>query len=470
MRAKTIGLVSVLILSITSQAALACDDGGLCGVTAQNAKDMIADPKCKNDPKCVDCVANAASSGQLSAYCGGYNDAKKGKGIEKATGILNLAAAGTCLASCVAGFIPGASAALDKACGYLGLGVMLGEVASTVASLAQGDQGLMGIVGLAGSVGTAKANWNLAKNGFTNNFKATKFIGKAKEGLANPACLNTVIFGLTAKSKLAQVASMNKSAANSCTMVNSLATSPMGIVNTCMKPVDPKSPDDVHLSGLFLPTKDTSYVRPTADDAEKVASTAGSDKYLRQMKSEIANAEKAGKIDMADLERQVDAGKNPSDILGAMGLPGEYLDELKKQEARIDKHESSPLLAAVIGGGYSAGGSSSVAADGGGAAFGEMGFGNQGATPSEGVTATLEIDRQPSEAKQALGAGDDVFHSAFGGTIFDIVSLRIKESKGTYAELDPEGRMNRVFNGYSDPTSRAPAAAGKPRSSNREAR
>jgi hypothetical protein len=88
----------------------------------------------------------------------------------------------------------------------------------------------------------------------------------------------------------------------------------------------------------------------------------------------------------------------------------------------------------------------------------ELGFGSDSATPAEGADS-LGFDRKPSNAGgPQLGTDGDVFHSQFGGSIFDIVSIRIKETKDAYAELEPAGRMNRVFNGFSDPK-RKPAAS-----------
>jgi len=76
---------------------------------------------------------------------------------------------------------------------------------------------------------------------------------------------------------------------------------------------------------------------------------------------------------------------------------------------------------------------------------------NFGSAATEGGVQSLDIERIPaSETQSGLVNDGDILHSAFGGTIFDIVSLRIKEQKGKYAEAEPEGRMNRAFNGFSN--------------------
>jgi len=127
---------------------------------------------------------------------------------------------------------------------------------------------------------------------------------------------------------------------------------------------------------------------------------------------------------------------------------------MKNAEEQV-KNSNTTQLMAVLGQGS---GTTGYAATGGGAdphaGTGDLSFGSNSASPGEGFTS-LEIDRNPASSSTALSNDADVFHGTYSGTIFDIVTSRLKAQKSDYAELDPESRMNRLFNGYGEPGSKA---------------
>lgn len=414
----------------------------LCGVTAANAKTMISDSKCKNSTSCVNCVVKNLNQSQSGAYCTSYNKQTKGQNIEKITAVLNTAAAATCAASCAVSSVSGS--ALDRACGFMGIAIMVTEVGKTVADMVKGDGNLMG---LATQAIAAKQTLSILKKGTqaaTSNFM-------------KPACLNAVMFGITAGAKYSSMKKMKNGADASCQTVEQLAGVVAGPVQACLATNTSNSSGGTSLSGLFTATG-SSYTVPALSDIDTYASTAsGTDPFLRDMKNEIQSAMNAGNLDLDAISKKIDSGSSPSSILADAGLPSELTEIIKENEKRIEAGEHSKILASIIGGGYAGGGTPSAVASTGTTGFSEMGFGND-ATPGESHDL-LEIQRRPATKRPSLLGSDDIFHSSFPGTIFEIITDRIQEQKDQYVQAEPEGRMNRIFNGYSDPKNRAPAAA-----------
>lgn len=418
----------------------------LCGVTSENAKNMISDKNCKNSTSCVNCVVKNLNQSQSGAYCTSYNKQTKGQKIETFTATLNTGAALSCAASCVLGTVAGP--VLDRVCGGLGIAIMVTEVTQTIAGLTKQDGNLMG---LATQVISAEKTFKLLKKGTQS----------AGLNLKNPACVNAVMFGITAAAKIKGMKKMKSGADASCQTVEQLAGTVAGPVQACLNTNAPSTGAGTTLAGLFTATG-SSYSVPTPADVDTYASTAsGTDPFLREMKADLQSASDAGKIDMATISKKIESGSSPSSILAEAGLPSELVEVLKENENRIEAGESSKVLASIVGGGYSGESAGRAVASTGDTGFSEMGFGTD-ATPGEGHEL-LEIQRLPAERKPSLLGSDDIFHSSFPGTIFEIITDRIKEQKDQYVQAEPEGRMNRIFNGYSDPKNRAPAATASPK-------
>jgi hypothetical protein len=135
-------------------------------------------------------------------------------------------------------------------------------------------------------------------------------------------------------------------------------------------------------------------------------------------------------------------------------MNADLVDAIKEAGSQINAEGTSKIAALMGQGSTTAIAGSQGQAPKQSSDFGDLNFGNSGATPGEGATS-LDIDRKPAQSATAPGLDDsDVFHGAYLGTIFDIVTNRLKAQKGNYAELDPEGRMNRLFNGYGEPGSK----------------
>ncbi len=423
--------------------------GSICGINSANAKNMIQDPTCKASDSCTSCVVNALTTSQSGAYCSAYNNSNKAKTGEVINASLNTAATVLCGVACVLSSNPataGGAQAWTKACGYSGLAVTAVEVGYTIANIAKGQDAEL--LSLAGSALSAKNTMKIIKVAKESTGVATKMTN-------NPACFNTVMYGIAAAAKISSISKMKKASGASCDSAKNLAGAAGGAVQSCLAQNSVSTPSGSSLHGLFAATPETFPV-PKIEDVNRLQATSGQDKYLKELRGDLEFAEAQGKFDLATIAKRIDSGESVSSILAGTGVPESAISHIKTAEERMAKGDRSKLLAHMAGGGYIAGEGTQLASAEG---VSEMGFG-EAATPGE-VAESLEIDRKPAESAPALFADGDVFHASFPGTIFDIVSLRIKDQKNSYAELEPEGRMNRVFNGYSDPKAkkeRKPAA------------
>ncbi len=462
-------LVRGLILAITTSpmgpggfAAESCEN--LCGVTSQNAKEMIQDPACKSSESCSNCVASALTTSQAGAYCSAYSNSEKGKAGQIINASINTAATITCGTACAMGLIPGVGTATmeawNRVCGFSGLAVTTVEIGYTIANLVKGqDTELLtlattavGVKGTLSTIGAKKASATAAELASSMAGATTESIDQAKNAaqrtIGRAACWNVVTYGIAAASKIASISKMNDASKQSCEYAKNLAGAPGGTVQSCLAAAGSSLPPSSGLQGLFTPTADT-FKAPTLDDVNRFQATTDADRYLKEMLGDLKMAEGAGKFSLADIAKRIKAGESASSIMAGAGLPESAVAQVKTAEDRIAKGDRSPLLAHLTGGG------AYVTGEGGGrrgspsADYAEMAFG-EGATPGEGAGA-IEIERAPAKSAMTLFEDGDVFHSSFPGTIFDIVSLRIRDQKGSYAEVEPQGRMNRVFNGYSDP-------------------
>lgn len=423
----------------SAMAANSCDS--LCGVTAANAKNLINDANCKKSDTCVNCVVKAVTGSQSGAYCSAYSDSNKGQGLQKVTATLNLASAAVCATACVMGMTPaGTPVAWDRVCGFAGLANTALEVGMAIKDIAKGDGN---ILSLGGSIISGAGSISMIR-------KVTTGVTKTMMQKAmSPSCINAVLFGINGAAKIKSIKDLKKSGQSACDSAQSLTSMVEGNVQSCLAALPTPPIKGSSSAGMFAATA-SAFTPPTPDAVDHLAATIGTDKYLKNVKSDLTLATDAGKLDMNEIGKKVDSGESAANILSAAGMPENMTDMVKEAEGRINRGETSPLLASITGDSYKSGSGSATVA--GGSGIDEMGFGGSGgATPGES-NSVLEIFRAPaSTASLAASQDGDVFHASYNGTIFDIVSGRIKERKSQYSELEPEGRVNRIFNGYSDP-------------------
>jgi hypothetical protein len=462
-------LISALTIGFTvpglALGASTCDQ--LCSATKDSVKSLVSDPKCKSSADCLDCVATSVLGSQQGAQCDGYKSAKKSSTTQVVSASLYTATGIACGIACAVTMIPAygnsQASTMTKLCGGLGLATAATDVAFALTS----NDIAGGLMGAVGGIGTAKSNLGYMGKGIEQlRFSATDVtegVKGAVEGKLTEAgkqaksyvCINTAIYLGTGVLKTLSVAKMKKSSATSCGIVESLASTANGPVQACLASAGAANPTSTTLSGMFSLTTTNTFPTVSTDDVNRQEIVSGkTGDFMRDMKADLDAASAAGKIDLNDIAKRIDNGESVSAIAAGAGLPSEITDPLKEFEEKAAKGGRSPYLASLSGGntgGYTSG-SGRLNASAGGSAYDELSFGGGStASPGEGAD-TLEIERKPS-SNAVVGASDegDVFHESFGGTIFDIVTYRLKEQKGNYAELVPEGRMNRLFNGYSDP-------------------
>lgn len=454
-------LCILLVAMLTPGLSLGGESCNVCGINNTNAKDRITDPKCKNDPNCLNCVVSALTQSQSGMQCMANEKMDKTRNGEAVNAAINVGATITCGVACAMTMLPvtaTASTAWNKACGYAGLAVTGVEIAYTIKNLVQGnkpDAISLAMTGYA-ALNTAKglktasaahaaavaAKKALAKGAEEATSKASKLTLKK---LSSPACANAILFGISAATKLKSGKEAKKGAGEACTNAQALATSGANsAVQSCL--TDKSSGvSSSQLDGFFTATPET-FTPAKLTDVDTFAASANKD-LLKDLKNDMAMAEKEGKMDLGDISKRLDNGESVASIVGSAGIPAPILDQIKNGEAQVNSGDTSKLLAAISGGYAPGAGLSPAESD----SDSELSFGSASA-PGEGAES-LEIDRKPSSNGMMVVEDGDVFHSAFPGSIFDVVSFRIKHQKSSYAELDPAGRVNRLFNGYSDPLS-----------------
>lgn len=447
-------LTIAMVLPGVARAGGTCDQ--LCGATKDSVKSAIADPKCRGSATCSDCVANSVITGQQGTQCQGYTSTKKSSTSQTIATVLYTATGITCSIACgitLTGYGSSMLQPLSKACGGLGLVTSVADIGMAIAA----NDIAGGLMGAVGGVATATKNIGVLKHGVQTVVTATG--KKATAQAKSLVCINAAIYMGTAVMKGISQKKLKKAQTESCGIVESLAQAANAPVQACLASAGSTGPTSTTVASFFTPTPETFPVISTDDVVHQAAVGGQTGAFMQDMKADLDAAVAAGKIDLNDIAKRLNNGEDVSAIAASAGVPSQIMDPLKEFEEKAKAGQTSAYLASLSGsGGYSGG---AVAAKESANGNEGLAFGNAAdATPGEGAES-LEIDRKPAEA--GLAGDGDVFHGAFAGTIFDIVTSRLKAQKGNYAELAPEGRMNRLFNGYGDPATkgaRRPAAAG----------
>jgi hypothetical protein len=432
----------------------------LCSATTASVKASIADPKCKASASCMDCVARSVvSNGQQGTQCQAASATQKSNTSQKIASAFYMATAITCSISCgITLTVYGSSLErpLSQACGALGLA---NSVLDIGLALTSGDiaGGMMSAIS---GIASAQSSIALAKSGVG---LATKTIAEtAKKKAVSMVCINAGIYLATAVMKVSSQQKIKKAADASCSNVESLAGITGTSVQSCLAAAGSVRPPSSALPGLYAATAETFPTITTSDIEHNPAIAGDTGKFMQAMKADLDTAVGTGKVDLNALAKRLDDGESVSSIAAEAGAPPALLTATKEFEEKVKAGEKSPLLASLSGGsaGYSASGTTTVES-GGNAGPGDLSFGGGNmAAPGEGA-ASLDIEKKSEAIAPTVGMDGDVFHGAYSGTIFDIVTSRLKAQKGDYAELDPEGRMNRLFNGYGEPgkkSARSPAS------------
>ncbi|MBS1961363.1 MAG: hypothetical protein JST04_04035 [Bdellovibrionales bacterium] len=401
-------------------------------------------------------MSDSLGMGQTQSYCSAYQSTSKGKTKQTISTVMYDATALTCLTACFMSksvYASAAGQALGKVCTGLGLAASAYDFISALT--ANDPAGIA--MGALSAYQTAKGAVTIAKV-VKDGAQTTKVSLNAKS--KSDSCVTGVIMTGLAVFKHISQGKMNKNKQDQCDIINQMSSNANNAVMACTQAKPNTNSNTSSLSGLFQVTPENFSSLTVNDGAQHLGATAG-DQFIKDMQPDLEKAVSAGVFNPADLAKKVDSGASASDVIGAGNIGPEMAALVKDIDRRIQGGEQFKSLA-DLGGGYS-GGAGGGLADQSSNPNGELAFGGPaGATPGEGASDSLEIDRKPASAANLAGLEDgDVFHGAFGGTIFDIVTNRLKAEKSNYAELDPEARMNRLFNGYRDVKSvRKPAGAG----------
>ncbi len=439
-------LTIAMILPGVAMAGNTCDQ--LCGATTDSVKKSITDPKCKASSTCMDCVAKSVVGGQQGVQCQAYGASKKSANKQTISTALYLATGITCGISCFITMTPygkGLQQPLSKACGGLGLAASAADVLGAISS---GDMA-GGMMGAIGSLATAKNSISMVKNGVTSATHTVQ--GESIKQAKSMVCMNAGIYLATSVMKAMSQKKMKDSQGSSCGNIQNLAGTDSP-VQACLASAGSVQAPSTALAGIYAATAE-SYPTVKVDDVNRSDATAGkTGQFMKDMKGDLETAVSTGKVDLNDIAKRLDKGEDVSSIIAGAGLPEGLTGAVKDFEEKAKAGGKSDYLASLSGGGYSSSGTATAATgDKGDSGSSELAYGHSGGvTPGEGATE-LEVEQKPSTTEaQSVGIDGDVFHGAYSGTIFDIVTSRLKAQKGNYAELDPEGRMNRLFNGFGE--------------------
>ncbi len=461
-------LLGSVVVPTTSFADACGTAENVCGDTTNALKKMIDDPKCKADSSCLDCVNKNLGQGQMANYCSAYSSTKKSnksQNIQTATYTVTALLCGT---SCVLqqSVYPATVAvgqALGKACGGLALATAGLEIIMAISSNNLSGAA-MGVVTGAATAGKNYAVMTASKVAGQAAAKAavnaaTKGGSKLTAMSKTPACGTFAIYGLLAGAKLLSGKSMKKAKEAQCQVVDGLGKSANSVAQSCQLGKElPPLPPSTGSAGMFAATAE-SFAGVKVEDGVKTLGVTAADQFIKDIKGDLAKEEANGRFNVGDIAKQIDDGADLGSLLSGVGSP-ELVSAIVEGDRMQQNGEKFKQLAGLDGG-YSApgaGGTNVASAGTGSSGTSEMGFGNMsGAAPGEGVESAT-IERAPAASvASALSSDGDILHSAFAGSIFDIISIRIKEQKGQYAEAEPEGRLNRAFNGFKD-RDRLPAA------------
>lgn len=449
----------ILMMTIAmSTGAIADNSCGMCTKIRAQGNAVLNNPACQKDPACVKCVQGALLNSNSGLQCSAASAAKTGNAGEIIFATINTAATLTCATACTISLTTGsvispAERAWAKVCGWTGMAVTATEVAYTIEQMISGEK--IDYVGLAMQAYGAKSSVaTLSSKGVTQVLTGvSERRAIAGKMIANPACMNFILFGVAAAAKIKSVGTSGGIAASACANAQQFADAPNATFQSCLtNPTSTKSPNDTQAAGFFAATVETFHAT-TVNDVKQLAASAAND-GLKSMAPDMQAAIDQGKLDMAAIGQKLRSGAGISEALSGAGINPILMDAMKNAEEQV-KNSNTTQLMAVLGQGS---GTTGYAATGGGAdphaGTGDLSFGSNSALPGEGFTS-LEIDRNPAGSSTALSDDADVFHGTYSGTIFDIVTSRLKAQKSDYAELDPESRMNRLFNGYGEPGSKA---------------
>jgi len=427
-----------------------------CGKLDAEAKAALANPTCAKDPNCVKCVRSAQLESQSGLQCSAASGSKKGKAGEVIFAAINTAATVVCGTACTISLLPAvgqtSERAWSQACGWAGFSVTATELGYSIEQMLKGEK--VDYLGLAMQAYGAKSTLAMiSEKGaqhVVDGLNATK--KRAGNLIKNPACLNSVMYGYAAQQKIKSIKKSSDSAKAACD--NALKyQSPTGSpIQACLAPTFAKNniTSSTQLAGMYSATAEV-YAKASIDDVTHLAATSALNDSLKSLKPDMDMATAQGKLDYDGIAKKLDAGADLSSILADANLNPDLLTAIKNATDSLTDADAAKL-SGVMGQGaaptYSA--PAALASTGGESGVGDLSFGVSGAVPGEG-SESLEIERAPAGAKVGeLSDDGDIFHGAFGGTIFDIVTTRLKAEKSNYAELDPEGRMNRLFNGYKE--------------------
>ncbi|HCM40454.1 MAG: hypothetical protein A2Z97_03825 [Bdellovibrionales bacterium GWB1_52_6] len=388
--------------------------------------------------------------GQIGHQCAAVTASEKGKTAEMVTASVYTAAAAVCTSACIAMHSPiiAASSALLAACTVSGTVAGITDLTYSIL-IGNAVGGVMGgLVGAAGAVGSA------AVTGVASSSAGHKIAGSP--------CWSMGILFAVAGIKWYMMSNSAGAAREACNAAGKYADSnAMGNgggsrtrINTPLGTKNPLAPYDAnagapspYISNLDnldgFPSTHLSAAKASPDIFGAFPNSGTFPEALKELN-----------INPGDIARQLE-NQSPAALLSGMsGMP----DNIRQKLWEIDDAIKSGGIQLTGGGGgvYSGGSGGGSGAVGGGSGknpFGDLSaFGKKKDEAVEGP-ALLKLSAKDSDISSLND--DDIWHSTFKGTIFEIVSHRLTKSRDKILPGEWATPLNRALMGL-------PAAKNEP--------
>ncbi len=442
-------IFSVFTGGLTPMRALHAEESA-CQATCdqyQASVDYLSkDPTCKSSSECQSCLAGITNNVQLPNYCLANKASKKASNAQIGSIVTYGAAAAVCTAACAFTWAGG-----DGVCTGATIASGVSEIA-LVAILNKDSKNLAKnlFTGALSGVGYGMMA-NMAGKGMTSlgmhiGDGASK--GVATESNSNQACASAGIMAAIAIMKGLNKKKMDQSANSSCKNIDELASKTAGLTS-CLSKFTPPNFGASFAAGAGS----ASPIEIISENDPTVAGIGAGDGVAEEILKSASNSMKPG-MSVADFKKRLEGGEPLSKMLS--GIVGSASPGFADQFAALEKQLGADSLSES--GGKQIAGSGSKPSGGKEMNFSEIGFGSEnsasGAAESE---LTISPDRKIASALN----GSDIFHTGYGGTIFQIVSQSLVNQKPNLEALEPVLPLNRALAGLKNESKALPKKAGK---------
>jgi hypothetical protein len=445
-------MLCILMSGLTPLRALhAQENASACQSTCdtyQASVDFLkADATCQSSSDCKSCLAGVTQNVQLSQYCMANHASKKASNSQIASIATYGAAAAVCATACAFTWAGG-----DGVCTGATIASGLAE-AGLVAILNQDSQNLAQnlFTGALGGAGYGLMA-NMAGKGMTSlgmHIGDGAGKGVATEGNSNQACAAAGIMTAIAVMKGLNKKKIDESGNVTCKNIEELASKNTALTS-CLSQFAPPTHNGSSFASGYGSASESAII---ANDDTTIAEVGAGGGVAEEILKSAEKNMKPG-MSVADFKKRLKGGESLSKMLS--GIVGSSNPGFANQYAALEKQLGADLLSSS--GGKQVAGSGATPSQGKEMNFSEIGFGSDAATGSD---AQSELSISSNRRIASALNGSDIFHSSYGGTIFQIVSQSLVNQKPNLQALEPVLPLNRALAGLKNESPVEKKKAGK---------